>query len=202
LSRRRYKAGYEIRNELKQIAEGEPKYEIKSAYTIPEGWFIGSSKWAYRLCTKMGIKPEISDKETDTICSIGWCEKEKKWYGWSHRAIFGFGIGSKVEKGDCAYVPANPEELLRELQPPEIEEGSDLSYSTKYIIRGNTVVGLYESVALKPANHNEPEGQLIEDVSQERKVEEFIYECGRGEWIAESFEDAKQMAIDFAEGVS
>jgi len=31
--------------------------------------------------------------------SIGYSEKEKKWYGWSHRAIHGFGIGHKVEKG-------------------------------------------------------------------------------------------------------
>lgn len=26
-----------------------------------------------------------------------------KWYGWSHRAVFGFGIGDKVKKGDIAY---------------------------------------------------------------------------------------------------
>lgn len=26
-----------------------------------------------------------------------------KWYGWSHRAVYGFGIGDKVKKGDCTY---------------------------------------------------------------------------------------------------
>lgn len=26
---------------------------------------------------------------------IGFSEKEQKWYGWSHRAIIGFGIGDK-----------------------------------------------------------------------------------------------------------
>lgn len=26
-----------------------------------------------------------------------------KWYGWSHRAMYGFGIGDKIKKGDCAY---------------------------------------------------------------------------------------------------
>ena len=25
--------------------------------------------------------------------AIGFSEKEQKWYGWSHRAIYGFGIG-------------------------------------------------------------------------------------------------------------
>ena len=28
--------------------------------------------------------------------SIGFSEKEKKWYGWSHRAMVGFGIGDKI----------------------------------------------------------------------------------------------------------
>ena len=28
------------------------------------------------------------------------------------------------------------------------------------------------------------------------------YELGRGEWVAKTMEDAKQMAIDFSEGVS
>lgn len=31
--------------------------------------------------------------------TIGYSEKEKKWYGFSHRAIFGFGIGHKVKPG-------------------------------------------------------------------------------------------------------
>lgn len=36
---------------------------------------------------KHGIK-EVS-------CGLGYSEKEEKWYGWSHRAIHGFGIGDK-----------------------------------------------------------------------------------------------------------
>jgi hypothetical protein len=31
---------------------------------------------------------------------IGFSEKEQKWYGWSHRAFCGFGIGDKVKEGD------------------------------------------------------------------------------------------------------
>lgn len=33
--------------------------------------------------------------------SIGWSEKEQKFYGWSHRAIYGFKIGDVVKKGHC-----------------------------------------------------------------------------------------------------
>lgn len=33
--------------------------------------------------------------------STGFSEKEQKWYGWSHRAIYGFGIGHVCKEGDC-----------------------------------------------------------------------------------------------------
>lgn len=39
---------------------------------------------------KHGIK-EVS-------CGLGYSEKENKWYGWSHRAIHGFGIGDKAKE--------------------------------------------------------------------------------------------------------
>lgn len=39
----------------------------------------------------------------ETKCGVGFSEKEQKWYGWSHRARYGFGIGSKCKKGDAHY---------------------------------------------------------------------------------------------------
>jgi hypothetical protein len=33
--------------------------------------------------------------------SIGWSEDEQKWYGWSHRAVYGYKIGDVVKKGHC-----------------------------------------------------------------------------------------------------
>lgn len=50
------------------------------------------------------------------IHSIGFSEKEQKWYGWSHRAIYGFGIGSKVKKGDCAYTEERGEWTAKTLE--------------------------------------------------------------------------------------
>lgn len=32
--------------------------------------------------------------------SIGFAPADEKWYGWSHRAIWGFGVGDIVKKGD------------------------------------------------------------------------------------------------------
>ncbi len=120
LSVRKYRAGYVVREELSQtnfkaVAMSEPMDEdmqklidiitskehviVKSAYT-PNGNYIGDQKTAHYLIVKKGIKPE-KENPTHNVCSIGFCEKEQKWYGWSHRAICGFGIGSEVKEGDC-----------------------------------------------------------------------------------------------------
>ncbi len=133
LAIRKYKAGYEVREELGQtnfeaIPMTEPITDdlqelidcitskehviVKSAYT-PNGDYIGTSKWAHYLISKHGIKPEKANP-THNVCSIGFCEKEQKWYGWSHRAIFGFGIGSEVKEGDCCACSGYIEEYLAE----------------------------------------------------------------------------------------
>jgi hypothetical protein len=44
---------------------------------------------------KRGIKPELADTD-HSVCSIGFCERDQKWYGWSHRGICGFGIGDML----------------------------------------------------------------------------------------------------------
>lgn len=31
-----------------------------------------------------------------SVCSIGFSDARDKWYGWSHRAVAGFGIGDKM----------------------------------------------------------------------------------------------------------
>lgn len=68
------------------------------AYTF-DGDYIGKQSNAEDL-KEMGIVPEKAHPN-DSVCSIGFCEKENKWYGWSHRARYGFGIGDEVKKGDA-----------------------------------------------------------------------------------------------------
>ena len=72
---------------------------MRSAYT-PDGDYIGSPKWARKLI-KRGIKPEKVNPDHN-VCSIGFCADENKWFGWSHRAMYGFAIGDVVKEGDCA----------------------------------------------------------------------------------------------------
>ena len=62
----------------------------------------------YREAKKKTPHQKFLDKHgIKTDGNVGFSEKEKKWYGWSHRAIFGFGIGSEVKEGDCCegYLP-------------------------------------------------------------------------------------------------
>lgn len=178
---RRYKAGYEIREEVWKLDENDPEpTTMRAAYT-PSGDYIGNSKSAHRLVVLRGIKPEKSNPE-HCVCSIGFCEKEQKWYGWSHRAIYGFGIGSTVKKGDCAYVPKTPQELYDEITAKD-EDGWQCTSPDEVEIVDNGV-------------------KIITGHFDDGTPTFYNIECGKGEWTAKTLEDAKIMAIDFANGVS
>ena len=135
---KRFKCGYEVRDELvsSPCSSDEP-LRWKMAYT-PRGDYIGDPKTAHRLVFVRGIQPEKRTPDSG-VCSVGYSVKDGKWYGWSHRAIFGFQIGSKCREGDCHYTP------------------------TKQKVGGKV---------------------------------------GRGCWTAQTTLDAREMACDFAEGVS
>ena len=133
ISERVFKAGYVLRKErIENPCKGEPPMVWTMAYSV-DGGYIGRSLEANRLCVQRGIRPQVINAG-HTVCSIGFSSKDGKWYGWSHRAIYGFKIGSKCKDGHCHYVPKS--------------------------------------------------------------------EGGKGEWTAKTVADAKQMAIDFAEGAS
>lgn len=134
-------------------------------------------------------------------CCIGFCENEMKWYGWSHRAIFGFGIGSKVSKGDCAYNPANKDDFAqsvkdfwvdgswRECETPDILSKTELTSLELDVVRdGEEGVLLETKTVFIGANRNLTSAHF----------EPYPKTFGKGEWVAETLADAKQMAIDFA----
>jgi hypothetical protein len=56
----------------------------------------------------------LADREITENLShgVGFSLKDGRWYGWSHRAICGFGVGSVVEKGDSASVSGYTQEYL------------------------------------------------------------------------------------------
>ena len=86
--------GYKIVNEKVKIAADDtcPAVIVQSAYTLDDH-YIGSLEDAQHLFEK-GIKPELASPD-NKVCSIGFSDKLKKYFGWSHRAIKGFEIGDK-----------------------------------------------------------------------------------------------------------
>lgn len=52
------------------------------------------------LAKKYGIETFEYPHPDSTIKHIGYAPKEQKWYGWSHRAIYGFKVGDTVKQGD------------------------------------------------------------------------------------------------------
>jgi hypothetical protein len=52
------------------------------------------------LAKKYGIEAFEHPYADSGVKNIGFAPTTKKWYGWSHRAIYGFTVGDTVKKGD------------------------------------------------------------------------------------------------------
>jgi len=97
LFERRYlKLGYVYRREIWDGKDyGGHDTEMRSCYT-PSGQYIGNPRMANFLCRKRGLRDLQLAGKDDCGVSIGFHPRQKRWYGWSHRAICGFGIGDKI----------------------------------------------------------------------------------------------------------
>jgi hypothetical protein len=110
-------------------AAGGPGFDMRSAFN-PNGDYIGSPKEARFLIVKKGIQPEKA-QPGHSVCSIGFNADEQKWYGWSHRAIFGFGVGDVVKEGDCCAESGWTEEYLAE--HPEEDTSLPVGFEAKTV---------------------------------------------------------------------
>jgi len=170
---RRYKCGYVIKEEIWCTGSSD-ETPMRQAYT-PSGDYIGSKQDAHRLCYKRGIAPEKASPNHG-VCSIGFSKKDNKWFGWSHRGIFGYTIGSKVTKKSCAFNPSNKKEFYDSLKE-WYKDRKDVE-----------LVKVHDGVKIISGN-------LVQ-------METYPEKWGRGEWEAKTMEDAKRMAIDYASGIS
>jgi len=143
---------------------------------------------------KLGITEQVQS-------CIGFNPIEQKWFGWSHRAIFGFGIGSECKIGSCAYEPdskeAFAEDCLRFWGDTDLDEDN---YKDKPTVREETKDGELGSYVEYTYNHRTPNKALRGQLSG--MFSRYPKKFGKGEWTAKTLEDAKIMAIDFANGVS
>ncbi|MEM6493024.1 MAG: hypothetical protein AAF650_01470 [Pseudomonadota bacterium] len=184
---------------------------LKHTYAINrKGDYIGNSETAKWLCDQRGIAPELISP-SHSVCSIGFCDEEQKWYGWSHRAIFGFGIGSIVSKGDCAYVPDNPEELIEEHANWLDGRNAEHRRAECQILPDRTGIRILHSPLMIDVvkSAGDLEDALSGEEIETEEVDLFggdaaisVKKCGRGKWEAKTLADARQMAIDFAESVA
>ena len=158
------------------------------------------SKFDNSYITHVGMEDNVkflAEREItkELTHGVGLSQKDGKWYGWSHRAIFGFKIGSECKKGDCHYVGSSLGEQ---------EEAAVRFWEDEHHINVRCV-GIVERDGgkwfdIKWGYTNTTHNEKLKN--QIGGVEHFITPLGNGEWVAKTTECAKQMAKDFNEGVS
>lgn len=147
-----------------------------------------------------------------SVACVGFCRQSMRWYGWSHRAYFGFGVGDVVKKGDCGYKPSTPQELFESITTPD-EKGWAWQKPENVILLPDGVKVRLAMIQLSDGSKTSKDiAEACDEIVNtkgkwlhiEGSTEDDFFElkCGRGEWKAETLEDAKQMAMDFAESVS
>ncbi len=161
---------------------------------------VYKSKFDDSYMTHVGMEYTIKHLATFEITEelthgVGFSLKDGKWYGWSHRAIYGFKVGSACNKGDCHYKGSD----LKEQEDAAIGFWTDEHHKN---VRCDGVVEQdnekYFDIKWNYSG-DVPNKKLRNTISGNLH---HIKDLGRGEWTAKTMEDAKQMAIDFNEGVS
>jgi len=193
ISERVFKAGYVLRKEMIEDPSMDEPMEWTMAYDL-DGGFIGDPKTAYRLCVKRGIRPQVNKPDHSTS-SIGFSSKDGKWYGWSHRAMYGFKIGSTCKKGDCHYQAANKRDFHEDCKRFWSDANRE-QIKAKAVVEDG-VSGVYVSWKYSKNIPNEDLRSTINGV-----FTPYPSDWGRGEHPAKTVADAKQMACDFASSVS
>lgn len=112
--------------ELKTKILDEYIIKIEEAYGVQtisvynkDNKYVGNLEDFKTLVKKYGIT-KFETYNNNNICSIGFNEKENRWYGWSHRAIHSFGVGDEVKEHDLtntsgyidSYIKEHPEKDL------------------------------------------------------------------------------------------
>jgi hypothetical protein len=150
---------------------------------------------------KYGITEQIqSSSPHHNIASIGFNPIEQKWYGWSHRAIFGFGIGGECKKGMCHYVPSNKEEFMEDELRFWGDTDMEDTHKLNPTVRETTQDGELGTIVEYTYSDNIPNKSNRGKIGS--MFTPYPSEWGKGEWTATTLEEAKEMAIDFSNGVS
>jgi hypothetical protein len=93
----------EARLEVWQLTDSSGKpydkpVDVTGCYSTPTGAYVGDLSMGKFLVSKH-IQPELASPK-HSVCSIGFSAFYNQWFGWSHRALSGFGIGDKLFESD------------------------------------------------------------------------------------------------------
>ena len=104
---------------------------VKHTYYISnvDGGYIGSEDEYKLLVEEWHIMLIQKALPSDNTCSIGYDPSTNKWYGWSHRALWGFTIGDVVKEGDLTATSGLVEEYR--IQHPEEDWSLPVGYIAK-----------------------------------------------------------------------
>ncbi len=183
-----------IKKYLKLVANIE-KSDIKD-----DDASIYVSKFDGSYLTRVGMESSIkhlADREiTEELThGVGFSKKDKKWYGWSHRSIYGFKKGSTCKKGDAHYIGSTNDALEQAAIDFWADEHHKNVRCAGVVNQGGEkyfdIKWLYDDAVQNEKLRNKAGGCL-----------HHIKPTGRGEWQATTLAEAKQMAQDFSEGVS
>lgn len=176
---------------------------IDGSYFSMESMIKDKSK----LLFNFGVFDELQNAHnvTDHTINIGLNKEEQKWYGWSHRAIFGFGIGSTCKKGNVGYKPSTVDELFDSVTGADDDGWAWQNKEDVTKLDGKIRIRV-EMTSCSAASIVDKCDSVVDasgaDLSPEKAADDFFeIEVGRGEWTAKTMEDAKQMAIDFADDI-
>lgn len=158
------------------------------------------SRFDNSYLTRAGMADDIkflADLEiTHELSSgLGFSPRDNKWYGWSHRAVYGFTIGSTCKKGDCHYRPVDKDDFLNDMVrfwDDDHRLNTRGHHTEQDGEKGVYIEWEYGNEILNEKMRSQIHGTFIQ----------YPDAWGKGEWIAKTMEDAKQMAIDFRDGVS
>ena len=151
---------------------------------------------------KNGVTEQIQDGygEPKTVVCIGLNPTEQKWYGWSHRAMFGFGIGSECKKGDCGYSANNKKDFAEENLKWYGDIDMEETHKENATVKEHTEDGVLGVLVKYNYDKKVPNKNYRGKISS--VFEPYPKTWGKGEWTAKTLEEAREMAVDFAKGVS
>lgn len=152
--------------------------------------------------SKFEITKELrsASGDPDTTAAMGFSPKNQRWFGWSHRGIASFGIGSEVNPGDCAYRASDREAFLKEVVAFWDVEGHEAT-TGEFVVPDEGDFEGTEGVEASWVYGDQVKNEKLRG-SVSSIFTPFPDTWGRGSWTAATLEDAKEMARDYARGVS